>query len=423
MSRKIKKALYPLLAAVITAAAAGAFCLFAGEPHENGSALIYFTAAEKEEGVVDTGITRSVSALRKVIMSEDVLTRAGDISGLKANKLKAALSVERLGDSSGAEIIVSGLDSPEEAPIILINILNIIDGNEDIPPFEVISCFDKTAAPAVSPVTVMLSAGLAGALVCFLVLSLSGRERQKEYRPEKADTDNDYHYNLSMQEYIKDACRSSVNLGALPLSAPEGLEKSGYMEAAEQLISAGGSNKPRIIAVAADACTPAKGINPVTKITAYLACAFAEKGHRTAVIECRLRSPETAEFFKISAHGGLTDIITGKCTVWDALTINARKGVDVISDTKGTNASAAVFASPEYDRLIEYLSAQYDTVLLCAPKAFEGSEWQCITKCCTGIVTVCSEDDISADTAKGILGFKSGFTALCSVKKPQPDKQ
>ena len=423
MSRKIKKALYPLLAAVITAAAAGVFCLFAGNAPENGSALVYFTASENEEGVVDTGVTRSVSALRKAVMSEDVLTRAGEVSGLTAKELKAAISVERLGDTSGAEITVSGLDSPEEAPIILINILNIISGSEDVPPFEVISCFDKTAAPTIPLVTVMLSTGLGGALVCFIALSLSGNEHHEAYRPIKADTDNDYHYNLSMQEYIKDACHSSVNLGALPLSAPEGLDKSGYTEAAEQLIRAGGSNKPRVIAVASDSHTPAKGISPVTKITAYLACAFAEKGHRTAVIECRLRSPETAEIFKISAHAGLTDIITGKCTVWDALAINARKGVDVISDTKGTNTSASVFTSPEYDRLIEYLSAQYDAVLLCAPKAFEGSEWQCITNRCTGIVTVCSEDDISADTAKGILGFKSGFTALCSVKKPQPDKQ
>ena len=126
MSRKIKKALYPLLAAVITAAAAGFFCLFAGKAPENGSALVYFTASENEEGVVDTGITRSVSALRKAVMSEDVLTRAGEVSGLTAKELKAAISVERLGDTSGAEITVSGLDSPEEAPIILINILNII---------------------------------------------------------------------------------------------------------------------------------------------------------------------------------------------------------------------------------------------------------------------------------------------------------
>lgn len=423
MSRKLKKALYPLLAAVITAAAAGFFCLFAAEPPENGSALVYFTSSDTEEGVVDTGITRSVSALRKAVMSADVLNRAGDISGLTAKELKAVLSVERLGGTSGAEITVSGLDSPEEAPIILINILNIISGSEDIPPFKIISYFDKTAAPTIPLVTVMLSAGLAGALVCFLVLSLLGGERREAYRPIKADTDNDYHYNLSMQEYIKDACRSSVNLGALPLSAPEGLDKSGYTEAAEQLIYAGGGSKPRIIAVAADFRPPAKEISPVTKITAYLACAFAEKGHRAAVIECRLRSPETAEFFKVSPHGGLTDIITGKCTVWDALAINARKGVDVISDINSASAAVSAFSSPEYDRLIEYLSAQYDAVLLCAPKAFEGSEWQCITKRCTGIVTVCSEDDISADTAKGILGFKNGFTALCSVKRPQPGKQ
>lgn len=423
MSRKIKKALYPLLAAVITAAAAGVFCLFAGKAPENGSALIYFTDSETEEGVVDTGITRSVSALRKAVMSEDVLTRAGEVSGLTAKELKAVLSVERLRDTAGAEITLSGLDSPGEAPIILVNLLSIINGSKDIPPFEVISYFDAPTAPKLPLPAIILSAGLAGALVCFLVLSLSGEEHHEAYRPIKADTDNDYHYNLSMQEYIKDACRSSVNLGALPLSAPEGLDKSGYTEAAEQLVRAGGSNKPRVIAVASDSHTPVKGISPVTKITAYLACAFAEKGHRTAVIECRLRSPETAEFFKISVHGGLTDIITGKCTVWDALAINARKGVDVISDTNGTNTSASVFTSPEYDRLIGYLSAQYDAVLLCAPKAFEGSEWQCITKRCTGIVTVCSEDDISADTAKGILGFKSGFTALCSVKKPQPEKQ
>lgn len=422
MSRKLKKALYPLLAAVITATAAGAFCLFASEPPENGSALIYFTDSETEEGVVDTGITRSVSAFRKAVMNDDVLTRAGELSGLTAKELKAVLSVERLGDTAGAEMTLSGLDSPEEAPIILINLLGIINGSDDIPPFEVISYFDAPTAPKLSFPVIILSAGLAGALVCFLVLSISGEERHEAYRPEKADTDNDYHYNLSMQEYIKDACRSSVNLGALPLSAPEGLDKSGYTEAAEQLIRAGGSSKPRIIAVAADKHTPTKGISPVTKITAYLACAFAEKGHRTALIECRLRSPETAGFFKISPKGTLSDVISGKCTVWDALAINARKGVDVISDTKGTNAAMDIFASPEYDRLIEYLAAQYDTVLLCAPKAFEGSEWQCITKRCTGIVTVCGDDDISADTAKGILGFKSGFTALCAVKKPQPDK-
>ncbi|MGN0637054.1 MAG: hypothetical protein ACI4J0_01675 [Huintestinicola sp.] len=418
MSRRIKKALYPLLAAVITAAAAGAFCLFSAEPAENGRALIYFTETNSTEGVVNTEVTRSVSSLRKAVTEEDFLTSAGAASGLSAKELKASLSVERLGASSGAEIILKDLPSPSEAPIILINILCLAEQSEDIPPFEVISYFDMPHTPALPYIPIAISAGLGAGLVCFLLMTGAGSERPQRYRPEKADTENDYQYALTMQEYIEDACRSSVSLGELPLSAPEGLEKSGYKEAAEQLISASGSKPPRIIAIAPDFRTSGSEISPATKITAYLACALAENGHRTALIDCRLQKPETARFFKLTPKGSLSDIISGSCTVWDALNINARKGVDVIADSKSVSSPAAVFSSPEYAQLTEYLSAQYDVILLCAPKAFDCPEWESVTRSCTGIVTVCGDEPMRPDTAKGILGFKKGFTALCSVKKP-----
>ncbi|MGN1100548.1 MAG: hypothetical protein ACI4RG_00020 [Huintestinicola sp.] len=419
MSRRIKKALYPLLAAVMTAAAAGVFCLFSAEPAENGRALIYFTETNTTDSIVNTEVTRSVSAFRRSITEEELLTNAGAASGLTAEELKVSLSVERLGISSGAEIILKDLPVPSEAPIILINILCLAEQSEDIPPFEVISYFETPNAPSLPYIPISVCAGLAAGLVCFLFISISGSERTPRYRPEKADTDNDYHYALTMQEYINDACRLSVNLGELPLSAPEGLEASGYKQAAEQLILANGSTPPRIIAIAPDFRTAAENISPATKITAYLACALAENGHRTAVIDCRLQKPETASFFKLTPKGSLTDIVSGSCTIWDALTINARKGVDVIADSKSTPSPAAVFAAPAYAQLIEYLSAQYDVILLCAPKAWDCPEWELVTKGCTGIVTVCGEDPLRIDTAKGILGFKKGFTALCSVKKPQ----
>lgn len=422
MSRRIKKALYPLLAAVMTAAAAGAFCLFSADPAENGRALIYFTETNPTEGVVNTEVTRSVSAFRKAVTEEDFLKRAGAASGLSAEELKASLSVERLDSSSGAEIILRDLSSPSEAPIILINIICFAEQCEDIPPFEVISYYDMPHTPQIPYIPIALSAGLAAGLVCFLFMSGSGNEKHERYRPEKADTENDYQYALSMQEYIEDACRSSVNLGELPLSAPEGLEKSGYKEAAGQLISASGSTPPRVIAIAPDFRSPGAEISPVTKITAYLACALAENGHRTAVIDCRLQKPETARFFKITPKGRLADIVSGNCTVWDALTINARKGVDIIADSKSVPSPMTVFSSPAYEQLIEYLSAQYDVILLCAPKAWDCPEWELVTKSCTGIVMICGEEPMRPETAKGILGFKQGFTALCSVKKPQKEK-
>lgn len=419
MSRKIKKALYPLLAAVITAAAAGFFCLFAAKPAENGRALIYFTETGTGGGVVNTEITRSVSAFRKAVTEEELLKTAGAASGLTAKELKASLSVERLGASSGAEIILRDLPSPSEAPIILINILCLAEQDKNLPDFEVISYFSMPAAPRIPYIAVSVSAGLVAGLVCFIFVVGAGSEKPQRYRPEKADTDNDYHFALTMQEYIEDACRSSVSLGELPLSAPEGLEKSGYRQAAEQLISASGSTPPRIIAITADFRTQVADISPVTKITAYLACALAENGHRTALIDCRLQKPETASFFKISPKGSLSDIVSGNCTIWDALAINARKGVDVIADSKSYPAPAAIFSSPAYEQLIEYLSVQYDVILLCAPKAWDCPEWELVTKSCTGIVIISGEDQLCIDTAKSILGFKKGFTALCSVKKPQ----
>lgn len=419
MSRKIKKALYPLLAAVITAAAAGFFCLFAAKPVENGRALIYFTETNSTEGVVNTEITRSVSAFRKAVTEKELLETAGAASGLSADELKAALSVERLGASSGAEIILRDLPSPSEAPIILINILCLAEQNKDIPAFEVISYFETPNVPAVPYISIAISAGLAAGLVCFIFMTGAGSEKPHHYRPEKADTENDYHFALTMQEYIEDACRSSVNLGELPLSAPEGLEKSGYKQAAEQLISAIGSTPPGIIAIAPDFRTQGTDISPVTKITSYLACALAENGSRTVLIDCRLQKPETASFFKITPKGGLSDIISGNCTIWDALAINARKGVDVIADIKNVPSPQSVFSSPAYEQLTEYLSAQYDVILLCAPKAWDSPEWELVTKCCTGIVIISSEEQLRIDTAKGILGFKKGFTALCSVKKQE----
>ncbi len=419
MSRRIKKALYPLLAAVVTAAAAGAFCLFSSEPSENGRALIYFTQTDAAEGIVNTEVTRSVSALRKAVTEENFLTSAGAASGLSAEELKDSLSVERLGNTTGAEIILRDLPSPSEAPIILINILCLAEQNEDIPPFEVISYFDISDTPTLPYIPIAICAGLAGGLVCFLIMWGAGYEKPERYRPEKADTENDYHFALTMQEYIEDACRSTVSLGELPLSAPEGLKKSGYTEAAGQLISASGSKPPRVIAIAPDFRTSGGDISPVTKITSYLACALAENGHRTALIDCCLQKPETARLFKITPKGSLSDIVWGNCTIWDALTINARKGVDVIADSKSIPSPAAVFSSPAYEQLIEYLSAQYDVILLCAPKAWDCTEWELVTRSCTGIVLICGEEPMHPETAKGILGFKQGFTALCSVKKPE----
>ena len=422
MSHPMKKVLYSLTVAAVTAAAAGFFCLFMSKPAENGRAVIYFTETASQSGVVDTEISRSVSALRRTVSDDDFLKKAAVGSDVTVSEIKEALSVARLGNSSGAEIILSGMDKPSEAPIILMNILYLAENSTEIPPFKVISGCDLSNAPSLPYPNITAGAGIAGGLVCYLAMSAAGGGRKRSYRTEKADTENDYQSALLMQKYIEDACKAALDLGELPLTAPEGLEKSGYIAAADKLTEAARKGSAKIIAVASDSRRSREAIHPAAKITSYLACALAETGRRTVIIDCMLNDPAVFRIFKTSPTGGLSDFVKGECAVWDIISVNARKGVDVISREKKTGDPnpAEVFSSPEYERLLEYLAPQYDYILLCASRAWDCNEWGNITQSCGGYVIVAGEEMISANVAKEILGQKSGFIALCKVKKQEP---
>lgn len=268
MSQKMKKVIYSLWAAAVSAAAAGLFCLFTAQPAVNGRSLIYFTERSSQSNVVDTEISRSVSALRRAVTDDAFLEKAVIGSVLSPEEIKEALSVVRLGNSSGAEIILSGLDKPSEAPIILMNILYLAENSPEIPSFKVISGCELSSDASLPQFNIIAGAGLAGLLVCYIVMSAAAGRRGQAYRPERADTENDYQSALFMQQYIEDACKAAVNLGELPLTAPDGLEKSGYIAAAQTLAAAAEKSSARIIAVAPDTRRRTGEIQPAAKIAA-----------------------------------------------------------------------------------------------------------------------------------------------------------
>ena len=424
MSHPMKKVLYSLTVAALSAAAAGFFCLFSEKPAENGRAVILFTEISAQSAVVDTEISRSVSALRRAVSDDDFLEMAAVGSEASVSEIKEALSVSRLGNSSGAEMILSGMDKPSEAPIILMNILYLAEKSPEVPSFKVISGCEFSDRPSLPYLNIAAAAGLAGGLVCYMAMSAAKGGRKHSYRTERADTENDYQSALFTQKYIDDARKAAIDLGELPLTAPEGLEKSGYTAAADKLAEAAQKSSVKMIAVASDSFNRSEDIPPAAKITSYLACAFAEKGKRTVIIDCMINDPAVFGIFKKSSPGGLSDFVKGECPVWDIISVNARKGIDIISHKreKGDLSPGDIFSSPEYMRLLEYLAPQYDYILLCASRAWDCSEWADMTKGCGGYVIVAGGDSVSANIAKEILGRKNGFTALCSVKKHGPDE-
>lgn len=417
LSSAMKKAIFPLITAAAVAAASGGICLFTAKTPVNAAAVVCFKAQDRAEGPVNTEISRSVSALRRAVLSEELLERAASASGITKEELEKAVSVERMEGSQGAVITLNGLESPSYAPIILANLLYGLSGDQNVPEFEIISDCDMINEPKFPYISVCAGAGLAGGLLCFVLLCLDRKEKEY-YRTEKADSGRDYYRAVNMQEYIENAYRSAAFLGGLPLSTPEGLEKSGYSEAAEHILSGLRNCVSKIIAVSPDYSTDGEGTPSRVKVTAYLSCAFAEKGLRTAVIDCDLKNPAVGKIFGAEGKGGAAEITEGSCTVWDALVINARKGVDIIAQPKPCTEPVKVFSSSSFSQLLLYLSSQYDIMLLYCPKAWDCPEWELIERFCTGAVIVTDESKgLSAEAAKGILKKELKFTAIAVLEK------
>lgn len=414
----VRKILRTLAAGIIAAAAAGFVCLLTAPEKENASALVFIRSEESEDSPVNTTVTRSISAMRRFVTSRETIAAAAAESGVDRDKLASSVSVERLGESDAAQITLSGLDNPENAPIILGILINLSERSDVVPDFNVISYCDISAKPYLPYPALCVSSGLAASAV-YIAAAGSSRSRKRRRMTAAERETAEYHRVVSVKEMLKRAAEEADSIGTLPVSAPGGLEKSGYMKAAARLFALCRGVSPAVIAV----CSGSQGsaadkehVSNEARAASYLACACAAMGKRTALIECCLKAPCIGKIFGKTGAGGLSDIAAGNCTVWDSIVVNAREGVDIIADNKTYPAPMAVFGSTSFSQLILFLSSQYDMIILSAPRAWGCSEWTLIERQCTGAVIALEKGkEIAADTAKGILGNSRLFTAVAEI--------
>lgn len=435
-----------LMEAVIfgTAVFIGGFllCSALSPAPKTASALVFFTNTEETGLSENYGIdytARKVSLLRQATLSSEALETAVRDTSLSVMGLTDHLTVERLGDSDGVLIILSGLDSPGEAPIILGMLLNYLEKNFEGGEFHVLSYCDPESPPKFPLTAIFLSLGIAAGAFCFkAVLTVREkryRKKRQSKRAEKKQRSKGSPRPVPGKRYIETAMIRARSLGTADSSAPEGLEKSGYIHAAKVLLENAGANGissygslansnfaagcPIIAVCAAHKFETERAVPIDGTFAAYLSCALAEQGSRTALIECDLKNPVIGKIFRKTGKGGLADMASGTCTVWDILLPNARKGVDIICDKKAYPAPPAVFSASCFGGLLNYLSSQYDVILLHAPKCWSCPEWDLIYRFCTGFVAVTEEGKTPDKTcAMGILDAKGRFTGLAAVRTP-----
>lgn len=106
-----------------------------------------------------------------------------------------------------------------------------------------------------------------------------------------------------------------------------------------------------------------------TTVAANLAIALAKKHYRTVIIDCDLRNPIVRQQLNIpeSCSLGIVDVITGGCSLQDAIVKTKKNGLYVLPGTIPVNNASELMGSKQLADLVAALEKIFDYVVIDAP--------------------------------------------------------
>ena len=106
-----------------------------------------------------------------------------------------------------------------------------------------------------------------------------------------------------------------------------------------------------------------------TTVAANLATALAKKHYRTVIIDCDLRNPTVRQQLNIpeSCSLGVVDVITGGCSLQDAIVKTKKNGLYVLPGTIPVNNASELMGSKQLADLVGALEKIFDYVVIDAP--------------------------------------------------------
>jgi receptor protein-tyrosine kinase len=123
-----------------------------------------------------------------------------------------------------------------------------------------------------------------------------------------------------------------------------------------------------------------------TVLAANLAVAFAQAGKRTLLIDCNLRHPQLHELFGLPSDPGLSDVLTERCELHDAIVRVEDFHLAVLCAGAVPDNPYELLSTDGFGHRLELLRAQYDVVLLDTPPLLHCADSQMIAARAQGYV-------------------------------------
>lgn len=123
-----------------------------------------------------------------------------------------------------------------------------------------------------------------------------------------------------------------------------------------------------------------------------MAITLATTGSKVLLIDSDMRKPTMHSLLRVDKSKGLSSILSGMCTVAEAINSNVRENLDVIVAGPLPPNPAELIGSPNMAELIEVLRNHYDYILIDTPPVNVVSDSQLYNELVAGIVFVIRDD-------------------------------
>lgn len=155
---------------------------------------------------------------------------------------------------------------------------------------------------------------------------------------------------------------------------------------------------------------------------ANLALAFADAGHRVALIDGDLRLPRVAEYFDIEGGIGLSDVLVGHVELHEVLQRWGRSALFLLPSGTVPPNPAELLGSPAMESLLHALGDAFDVVIVDAPPLLLVTDAALIARATTGALLVAAAGETQAhrlaEAAKSIESIGARVLGTVVTKVP-----
>jgi capsular exopolysaccharide synthesis family protein len=164
---------------------------------------------------------------------------------------------------------------------------------------------------------------------------------------------------------VRSATPKRIDRALVAAHSPDAASARQYRGLCSRIVHADQGTPVKVIMITSPGSGEGKSVT-----AANLALTMAREYQRpTCLIDANFRTPKLQQMFGLPDGPGLVDVLAGRATLDQALTVVEPAGVTVLPAGHGAEHPAELLSSPTMRRIFDTLRAQFDRIIVDTPAA------------------------------------------------------